>query len=371
LVGKVLHSDDLFYDMPSGYEPIINITEKMPVVAQDQARKAILIDCKLCNVKIGDRNQLDARFYITSTSKSHINSFNENFLYDKEEYDYQVEHGVWLAICGMPIGVCLDTFDHSNYLPFTILVDVLDSSIRKELDAGRKGISPYRMKQIADKAKELLVIHNFIKYRRYVVGGADNRIADPLYDPKKDLTDRMANKKFIGGDHIQKYLPPYEEQEVISLFIELMCKNVIIGYSLKILSGYAVYDGLFEYCLSNTPESLFTKENPRGIAKQVFDQRGILKKDDVFIEFKTKLKSIYKDLETNKKDLSQIDVLVCWDVEFESKDALLKEKGDVLKERNLTDNVYFGVTHQLIGSNRQQPLQIIELKTIYTQLGLI
>ena len=46
------------------------------------------------------------------------------------------------------------------------------------------------------------------------------------------------------------------------------------------------------------------------------------------------------------------------------KDELQRDKGDVLQEVDKTTNVFFGVTHQLIGAGRQQALPIIELKSV-------
>ena len=53
-----------------------------------------------------------------------------------------------------------------------------------------------------------------------------------------------------------------------------------------------------------------------------------------------------------------------WNVDFEKKEDLQKDKGDILTEKDITTNVFYGVTHQLFGGSRQQPLPIIELKKI-------
>lgn len=145
IVKEVLKNDNMIYSRQD-YEPIIKATETIPRNPRAQARKAILIEEKIDEVKIGERNPLTARFYIAATSKSHINTYNEKLKSTGE--DYQIEHGLWLAICGMPTGICLDAFEHSNYLPYTVVVDILDKSLRNDLDAGRKGISDYRTKQI-------------------------------------------------------------------------------------------------------------------------------------------------------------------------------------------------------------------------------
>lgn len=365
VVKSVLNSDSQSYDRLTQYEPLVQATSVLPTTAQDLARKAIVLEEKIEDIKIGIRNPLDARIIISATSKSHINQFNERFRNQNEmSFDFELQHGLWLSICGMPIGICLDSFDHSNYLPYTVIVDIKDKSIRKELDAGRKGISAYRMKQIANKVLEILKERNFIKYRRYIVGGGDSRISDPFYDPRKELSDKLKNKLWFDSYLTQKYFPPLEEQEVISLFVELVAKGVLKGYYLKVLSGYQVYDGLYEYSLEQAEEVEYSERNKLGIYKNIFNSKGGSLKKEILIEFKKNFIEIYRDINTNKKDISHIDILVCWNIDFDNKEKLQKEKGDVLIEKDVTTNVFYGATHQLIGSARQQALPIIELKKI-------
>ncbi|MBB1199020.1 ATP-binding protein [Enterobacteriaceae bacterium 89] len=363
IVSKILLSEQQFYSLEQ-YNPIVNATNLLPQSSQDQARRAVLLDSIIKDVEIGTRNKIKANFHISATSKSLINKFNETI--SIPDFDFEVQHGLWLSICGMPIGVCLDSFDHSNYLPFTVICDVQDDSIRRELDAGRKGISAYRMRQITDKALDLLREHDFIKYRRYVVAG-DTRISNPLYEPKTELLKLKNEKKYYNIDLINKYLPPFEEQEVISLFIELLSKNVIKGYSLNVLSGYQVYDGLFSYELDFSQDCLYTQSNTLGITKAVFDSNGSSLKKDILVEFKINRNKLYSDLDKNKKDISHIDLLVCWDVDLNSRVDLQKSKGDILQDKDITTNVFYGVTHYLFGGGRQQPLPIIELKTVLKQ----
>jgi hypothetical protein len=366
VVNSVLNSNfQQFYDRPKEYEMFVKSTENLPTTIREQARKAIVLDETIDDVEIGTRNPIHARIFISATSKSHINQYNDRFRNeDGVSYDFALEHGLWLAICGMPIGVCLNPFEHSNYLPYTVIVDIKDMSIRKELDAGRKGISSYRMKQIADTVLEILKQRNFIKYRRYIVGGGDSRINNPLYDPKKELAHIFQDKKWFDSVLTQKYLPPVEEQEVISLFVELVAQKFLKGYYLKILSGYQVYDGLYEYQLDQTEEVEYSDSNRLGIYKNIFSANGGSLKKEILIEFKKELSGIHKDITSNKKDLSQVDVLVVWNVDFEKKETLQREKGDILTEKDITTNVFYGVTHQLFGGAKQQPLPIIELKKI-------
>ena len=369
VVNSVLNSNfQQFFDREA-YEMFVQQTEILPITIREQARKAIVLDEIIDDVKIGKINPLHARIFISATSKSHINQYNDKFRNeDGVSYDFALEHGLWLSICGMPIGVCLDPFEHSNYLPYTVIVDIKDISIRKELDAGRKGISSYRMKQIAETVFEILKERNFIKYRRYIVGGGDSRINNPLYDPKKELARIFQDKKWFDSVLTQKYLPPVEEQEVISLFVELVAQKYLKGYYLKILSGYQVYDGLYEYQLDQTEELEYSESNRLGIYKNIFSANGGSLKKEILIEFKKELNGIYKDINSNKKDISHVDILVVWDVDFKNKETLQKEKGDILQEKDITTNVFYGVTHQLFGGARQQPLPIIELKKILEML---
>ncbi len=366
IVKEVLNSEQSFYDRKSEYEPLVKLAEnKFSMAQKESALKAVVLDEKIDNVLIGDRNPLNARIFISATSKSHITQFNEKLKNeDCVSSDFELEHGCWLAICGMPVGICIDPFDHSNYIPYTVIVDITDIPIRNELDAGRKGISDYRMKQIANTVRDILKERNFIKYRRYIVGGSDSRISSPFYMPSKELTDKFADKQWFDSSLTQKYFPPLEEQEVISLFVELVAKDVLKGYGLKILSGYQVYDGLYAYYLEQSEAVEYSDKNRLGIYKGVFNTHGGSLKKDILIEFKKDLLSIYKDIDNYKKDVTHIDILICWDVNYENRDNLQKDKGDILNEKDVTANVFYGVTHQLIGLNRNLPLPIIELKKI-------
>ena len=95
---------------------------------------------------------------------------------------------------------------------------------------------------------------------------------------------------------------------------------------------------------------------------------GILEKDDLLVEFKRGLSGLIVDIDKHKKDVSQIDVLVVWDEESQTKEELLKSKGCILRERDNTKNPFYGVTHELLGLGRQNPLPIISLRSVVKAL---
>ncbi|MDB9391880.1 ATP-binding protein [Microcystis aeruginosa] len=366
IVREVVGIEQSFYNRLDEYETLIKLgDDKFSQTQKEAAFKANLLDEKIDEIEFGSKNPLSARILISATSKNFINKFNERFHNNDISTDFKIEHGCWLAINGMPTGICIHPFDDSNYFPYTVLVDIKDNSIRTELDSGRKGISPYRMKQISDKVFEILKDRNYIKYRRYIVeGDTRTRISDPFYIPYEKLNDKLKEKRYFESSLTQKYLPPLEEQEVLGLFIEIVAKNLLKGYELKILSGYQVYDGLYYYNLTESQDIYYSNDNQLGIHKTIFTNYGSSLRKDILIEFKRNLQDIYSDINNNKKDANHIDILVCWDVEFENKNKLQKEKGDILMERDIMRNVFYGVTHSLTVTGRQQALPIIELKKV-------
>lgn len=359
IVKRVFNNTEpQFYDKAS-YESLILATSQIPDSSKDSARKAILLDHIEKDVKIGSKNPLLADMYFSATSKLNVNNFVNKVGSDL----INIPHGIWLSICGMPIGICLDSFEHANSLPYTIVVNIKNPEIRRDLDAGRKGLSTYRQKQISTVANDLLTSLNFKKYRRYVAGNIDTRVTNPLYDAKKELQKKYKDKSPLSVDLINKYQPLVEEQEVISLFMELASKKIIKGYTLKAMSGFQVYDAMFDYRLENSSDNLFGEDNLLGIYEGVFKQHGdILDKQDTLVEYKLKLAGLYQDIDMNKKDVSQIDLLICWEVE--DKEKLLQERGDALLEKDPNINIFHGVTHSLTIAGKVHPLPIIELKTV-------
>jgi hypothetical protein len=126
-----------------------------------------------------------------------------------------------------------------------------------------------------------------------------------------------------------------------------------------------VYDGLYSYFLDKNPKTTFSKDNPLGVYSTIFDDRGgKLVKEDVLMEFKRGLSGLLADIDKHKKDVSHIDILTVWDEESASKEELLKTKGCILRERDITKNPYYGVTHELLGLGRQNPLPIISIRSV-------
>lgn len=367
IIGTIFHDEARVYEIEAYSKTMIKFSENLPNHQRESMRQAILLDEVIDNVEIGHRNKIYARIHISSTSKNNLNRFNEIHLRKSEfseENGYEYLNGIWLAINGLPTGVCLDSFEHGNYLPFTVIVDVKEKNFQKELDAGRKGITERRAWQIKEKVKELLKTHNFINYRKYILGNS-NRIENPLYDPKEALLLKFRNKTMTTFHGINPYLPPCEEQEVISLFHLLLHKNIIIGYKEKVISSKEVYDGLYDYLLVESEDTLYNPLNYLGVDRGVFNMHGsTINKNNIVIEFKHSLHQIFSDITTGLKNLNQIDIIVCWEIEKNKID----ENGSIINPKPIRDNIYYAATHFLTHSQKSN-LPVIELKTLIEKLS--
>ena len=349
------------YDINT-YDIFIKQTEHLDTAAKKVARKTTLIDGTFTNLSIGKTNPLNVRLYICSTSKTHLNEYTKKFDISHNEETISAENGLWLSINGLPTGICLDTFDHPSYLPFTVIADVMDNSIRNELDSGRKGITQYRALQIVDKVKSILKEKNFILYREYVIS-SDNRLVSTDENPKDILQKKLLQKQKFDIPLKNRYLPPTCEQEVITLFIELISKDIILGYSPQVISSFDIYDCLCQYQCDFSNAFI---DNSKIFALSECQQNGNTNINRyIIIEFKHKLRQIFSDVKNIKKNLQDIDIIVCWDVEFEKSSEFVQSNGVVIKEVDRTSNIYYGVTHELIGLGQNTKyLPIIELKTL-------
>lgn len=366
IVTRVLHGSDRIFDISDYETSIIKPSKDLDNSMQTNVRKVNLIKGKYFDQKIGVKGTILADFYIYGTSKQHLLNYTNTINESISSEPIDVGNGVWLALDGMPTGICLDTLERD--LPYTVYVDVKSEEVRRELDAGRKGITSYRANQIVDHAQKLMRDHNYKRYQSYVTGGRDPRIANPLFEPKKELIAVAAGRPGNEfGLHSTCY-PAHEEQEVIAIFTELCALNLIKGYTLKALSGYQVYDGLYDYSI-NIDENDSSDIDQLKIHRSAFNVHGrSIESTDRLIEFKMSLKGLFNDIDRYRKDPNHIDVLVTWSDEIELASKYIQEKGAQLIERITQDTPYFGVTHLLILPQRINPLPVISLEKVFSVL---
>ncbi|MCA0987261.1 ATP-binding protein [Guptibacillus algicola] len=364
---KKMYPSGNFYNIDE-YNTFVEMTEHLDQSARRVARKAMLIDGTYNNISIGTVNPLNVNIYIAETSKGHLSTYNDKFSNDDKFENLSVNNGIWLSIDGLPTGICLDPLSHGSYLPFTVIVDVIDESkdIKNELDSGRKGITEYRAGQIVKVVKKILKEKRFVDYREYVLG-VDTRVNTDGYDAKRNLRNKLESKQKFNLDLVHQYFPVDNEQEVITLFTELISRGLLPGYFPKVISGFDVYDGLYDY-KTNFPDEILLPNDPLGISDSVKVRHPDIDRE-VVIEYKTFLRGIFRDLKEVKKRLQDIDILVCWSVEYEKLNEFVELEGIVLKGVDQSENFYYGVTHEVAGLGRNTNfLPVIELKTVLSKI---
>ncbi len=350
----------------SNFEQLMEVTSREQAAARERKRKVDAIwyttEEPMELGKVGDK--IKANFYIFATSKFRLNDYNTKVLTLESEAVEELSNGVFLSLDGMPTSIRLDSWSHSSYLPFTVIVDA--QYLHKDLDAGRKGITHYRAKQLLSEAERLIKEKKLNQYRRHVVDATRDpddhniRNAKDLMGEKVDI-----NKTRKGTILSQQWFPPQEEQEVIALFIELVGIKKICGYYLMMLSGYDQYDGLLEYSLKRTEDPIYhPKHRAFGVPDEKFQDEGRIYKK-MLVEFKLDLESIYNDVRHNRKDLREIDLIVCWDANEEK----IQTRGDELIRMDKKGRVFDGVTHKLNHSDVADEIPVICLKTFLDETG--
>lgn len=365
----------------SDFLKLLELTESEPKQEKDRRRRVQAI--KYANetpTQVGERLPIECNYYIFATSKERINRFNREILNLNNSDIEALSNGIFLSLDGMPTSIRLDSWPESYFSQFTILVDA--KSIKTDLDAGRKGISDYRKKQLVQKAEEILKNKNFIRYRRYIAEASNASLpnsssSNSRDSMKRDVRDQKIRISFDLPQESQPYqhsqlpqefqlpqqwLPPIEEQEVIALFMELIGNKSLQGYYLMKLSTYDRYDGLFEYRLPYSEYSAKKNcDNPLNILEETFfgfkDEE--IYYDDLIVEFKYKLDSIYDDIRDKRKDMRDINLLVCWEMDFNK----IKDQGDELTEIAQERRSLDGVTHELDSLDANRKIPVICLKT--------
>jgi len=351
------------------FDKMLTLGDSIPQKVRKETFARSEIHDFVTSLEVGERKKIEFRVYISAMSKTEFNDYtsevNEGV---KEEDKFIISNGLWLAFNGMPTGIKLDDFDHSRMLPYTVIVDVLSVETRKEMDAGRKGITEYTANLLRNKVGSILRDRGFIKYREYVVG-AEIPDPDPLGDPVNDLLTLMERKQKKHITLVNSMSPVINENEVISLFSELCSKDVLKGYEIKLISSNKVYDGVIDYDLVHTDETVWSSTNSLGIAQEIFDRAADrIQKQNVVIEFKRDLPALYKDYLRWRKKLSDIKILIVWDVVDEKIEQYKLNYQHGIRKAQKSSKIFHGVTHELIHSDGVLP--IISLKAVLEAEGM-
>ncbi len=357
------------------------------------------------NQQIGARRPLNCDFALAAISSTRLRNIEEILRLDEiESGDVGVNHGVHLAINGMPTGLRIDDWDtRGAYLKrYYIIVDA-DLEISNQLDPGRKGISQYFARQISEKAIELIgnsTVDDSNPFGSYASKHLDyGQVPEPGGLPPQDFQIKVnqVRQQAEQQPEIQDILsqlnalshliyPPTDEQEVVALFYELQQQGIIKGYRTVYLAGSsAVYDAAFEYEIECSEENIFEQDllgigkvlvqdlksrgEPSYVHRNHYSTRTAL--PELCVEFKKSiggfLEEIYRKSGRSAKDPNLINLLIAWDIDIPP--SIPK---DMYTIDPLFGNrrVFHGTTHRLglIGSQNTE-IQCIVLKDVLIKLS--
>lgn len=310
--------------------------------------------------QIGQRSPIVLTdIHLTAISTWSLNRVNENLKLIDEFRDAGFTYGVYLSIDGMPTGIRLDNWDTKgsvNKRYYAIVDASLD--IGNELDAGRKGISYTRAIQISDKVIELRyekaqdkdrneVGDKFSAYANQDLVNRECTTIDDIFEDEDDFESRVRKSwedteadlknyndrlKYIKENFSLERLPRTEE-EVRTLFHEMIAKGIIKGYrTIYDASTRADYDSALSYRIDIIDENT-EPTDPIGIGKQRkvdLNRKKIrhldykndrlykalnMNSNAICTEFKYSLDNLMYEINRpyTSKDPKKMDLIIVWD----------------------------------------------------------
>jgi len=222
-----------------------------------------------------------------------------------------IKHGMRLASDGTPQGRILDlSLTSSQGLDRQCHIVLGFENL--ELDTGRKISANETIVNAISKIGSRVIA--VLKLYRWAMKKPNRpEIASDLVAWRASVDARSSTsliRQIFEVNHSEPVfrVEPSNESEVIALFVAMLSLGLLKGYKLQAISGFNRYDALLdidtssdEVCQSNDPLSV--ENNPGG-----------MEGEGKVLEFKFDFQTLFNDFENNKKNPSEIDVLVCWSV---------------------------------------------------------
>jgi hypothetical protein len=244
------------------------------------------------------------------------------------------EGGIHVASRGMPTGISLNppVTGSAGYWPNFYIVLEDDSIV---FDLGRKSIPGRTQGLLKDIARNLF--NEFLPFREYVrTDPAISRISTVQQFEKQRQFNEFRQLPDVSIDKINilKH-PDGQEAGVVALFHELVGAGILKGYY-TLQRGYKMTYDLWGIYRIGKDE---VGSNFRGLS----DDANLMELP-IVLEFKFRAESILRDLENNRKFFTDMDLIVCWDLN-ESEFAKQGVKVELLQAE---DRFFYGSNYKLI-----------------------
>ena len=228
-------------------------------------------------------------------------------------------------------------------------------------DMGRKVFQP-EIKVLADELSRRVVdvFKRYLKLMREDTGAPSPTASNDLWQWKLEQIGHRDSHTFelnVAGKRIGLLSEPQSEQDVISLFHELIGAEVLAGYGIFATSESDRYDCLFA-TIHHGNSLVYSKAVPLGVAQRAIYQG---ESQPFVLEYKYGLDALIADFEKEKKFEPDIDLVVCWDMGQEYKERYVLRSYLVGDEGST--RTFFGATHAAFRDG-QRSFEIIWLSDL-------
>lgn len=248
-------------------------------------------------------------------------------------------------------------------------------------DMGRKGFQ----KEVVDLSKLISkkliedVVSRYKSYMRVTTGvSPDLKRESAVSDWKKEIAKHeksnpicLENENFFKPvNNISITSEPTREQDVISLFNQLIAGGVIRGIKIMSTNERFVYDGMYRVCFDKPDENhIYDEEtNPLGVLPEYLEEHSGFLSEPKILEYKFSLDGLIENLEDGSKNSNDISLVVVWETgsDYLGNYAITS----LLNEDNLSERQYHGVTHVMTNENTgQKEMDLIVLKELISYLN--
>lgn len=248
-------------------------------------------------------------------------------------------------------------------------------------DMGRKGFQ----KEVVELSKLIsrkLIEDILSKYKRFLrvpTGIAPDLKREGLVnDWKREIEEHekskpihLKNKLFFKPvNSISITSEPTREQDVISLFNQLIAGGVIRSIKIMSTNERFVYDGMYRIAFERPDENhIYNKDNnPLGVSQEYIDLHSGYVSEPKILEYKFNLDGLIENIEDGSKNSNDINLVVVWDT---GEDYLGNYSiTSLLNEDNLSERQYHGITHVITNvTTGQKEMDLIVLKELISFLN--
>ena len=346
--------------------------------------EALLTDERSFPLRLSDEQrelvlELNVRvyFFMCYTIELWRNLKKELSLHSRSQF---LRGGLQIATRHMPQGPLLP-IKLNRMLGFQNITHVI-VHIDAEPDLGRKGFQPEHV-ALAEYIAQRLVEQYGANYRWELLRRRDGTVSMVKELELQNWKDQQQVHEEQYPLKIEKpqvfaplkYLPtrsePQVEQDVVSLFNQMLSAGIIRGIVLLSSSQYLQYDGLYR-TVFDVPYSAYVYDpdtNPLGVIRDLLgsDEKPLQSAIRV-LEFKYSLDDLIEDLSQMDKDVKALDLVVAW--ERGSSWNKTYSVTSYLAADNIRQREYHGYTHRFEDMmSRQRAFDAIILKDLISYLN--